>query len=107
MVTIAGQPMSGGKVAFAPIAKAAGEEAGKAAVGLVQPDGRFVLTTYTDGDGASVGEHWVTVFVPELPHPPATGSGEPPSNTPTSKRRAVPQKQVVVAGRENEINIAL
>jgi len=107
IVTLAGRPMTGGKVAFAPIAQAAGQIAGKAAIGLVQPDGQFVLMTYEDGDGAIVGEHWVTVFIPDTSPQPPPEPGEDPSTTPTYKRRAVPQKQVVVAGQDNEINIAL
>jgi hypothetical protein len=107
IVTMAGHPMTGGKVAFAPIAQAAGQIAGKAAIGLIQPDGQYVLMTYEDGDGAIVGEHWVTVFVPDTTPQPPPEPGEDPSTTPTYKRRAVPQKQVVVAGQDNEINIVL
>jgi hypothetical protein len=106
-VTIAGQPLSGGKVVFAPIAQAAGQNAGKAAIGLVQPGGQYVLMTYEDGDGAIVGEHWVTVFVPDTSPQPPPEPGDVPSTTPTYKRRAVPQKQIVVAGQDNEINVAL
>jgi hypothetical protein len=106
-VTLGNQPVVGGKIMFAPVAKADSLEAGKAAYGRTESDGSFALTTFGDGDGAIVGEHWVTVFVPNQTQPAASESGESGSDEPTYKRRAVRQKQVVIAGQENEINIAL
>jgi hypothetical protein len=106
-ITVGQQPVAGGKVMFAPAAKGDSLEAGKPAYGLTQPDGTFTLSTFGVGDGAIVGEHWVTVFVPDPAAQQLSKSDEGPSNEPTYKRRAVRQKQVVLAGRENEINIGL
>jgi hypothetical protein len=62
-VTVDGKPLTKGKVMFAPVAKD-GANPGKPAFGWLGPDGRFELTTYHDGDGAIVGDHWVTIFGP-------------------------------------------
>ncbi|TWT42719.1 DUF4198 domain-containing protein [Botrimarina hoheduenensis] len=60
-VTLDGKPLSNAKVMFAPVAAAGEIEAGKAAFGLLDSEGRFTLSTYKQDDGAVVGEHWVTV----------------------------------------------
>jgi hypothetical protein len=55
-VTIDGEAFGkGGMVVFQP------EESAKMATGLIQPDGSFVLTTYSSGDGATVGKHRVAI----------------------------------------------
>ena len=58
-VTIDGVPFTTGKVMFAPIAKGEDRRAGRPALGRLQSDGSFTLSTYEEGDGAIVGEHWV------------------------------------------------
>ena len=63
-VTIDGVPMSGGRVMFAPIAKEGSMDAGRRAFGEIQADGRYVLGTVSSDDGAVVGTHWITVYVP-------------------------------------------
>lgn len=50
-----GTPLSGGKVLFSPL------DSQKSAIGLVQPDGTFVLSTLSDGDGAMPGRYRVGI----------------------------------------------
>ncbi len=107
-VTLENQPLTAGKVMFAPVAKQDAMDAGKPAVGLIQPDGSFALTTLNDGDGAIVGEHWVTVFVPQNGVAAKAVESEEGNEPPQQfKRIAVPKKQVVVADQDNQINIQL
>src|SRR5262245_35967084 len=61
-VVIDGQPFSAGKVMFAPVAKGDDRRAGRPAFGKLASDGSFTLGTYKLGDGAVVGDHWVTVI---------------------------------------------
>ncbi len=104
-VTIDGRPFSQGKVMFAPIAKAGDVNSGKPAFGRLRPDGSFSLTTYHDGDGAVVGEHWVTLIrVADPSRPPANTHA---AGIATFGRVTVPQKKSVIAGQDNEIDIAI
>jgi hypothetical protein len=93
-VRIEGRPLTTGKVMFAPIAQGDNANAGKPAFGRIQSDGRYVLTTLSENDGAIVGEHWVTILDGEVP-------GMPPF-----PRLPVGQKQTVASGT-NEIDIEL
>jgi hypothetical protein len=45
------------------------------AVGQIQSDGTYELTTYKPADGAVVGKHFVVVM------PPVEGNDEPPSES--------------------------
>ena len=54
-VTLDGKPLSAGSVLFVP-AK------GRGAGAKLAPDGTFVLTTYSQGDGAILGKHRVAVL---------------------------------------------
>lgn len=92
-----GKPVSGGMVYFSPIGTG-GKSAvtGKPASGSVGDDGKFVLTTYQDGDGAVIGQHHV-IYSPPLsdgpaPKFPCAGS--------------VPADQTVKAGK-NEFTVDL
>lgn len=108
-VTIDGRPMTSGKVMFAPIKNGPGIEAGKPAIGAIHDDGSFELSTYQDGDGAVVGEHWVTVFGADS-HTVLTQaehSSSPDNKIPAFDRLNITEKQLVKAGIANEINIAL
>lgn len=58
IVLLDGKPLSQGTVVFTP-------EFGRAATGTIQADGRFVLTSYHPGDGASLGKHRVAVIARE------------------------------------------
>lgn len=53
-VTVNGKPLGKGTVVFVP-------ERGRGANGIIRPDGTFILTTYTEGDGAIVGINKVGV----------------------------------------------
>jgi hypothetical protein len=53
-VTVAGTPVTGGTIQFVP-------DTGKAAIGSIEPDGTYSLTTYRAGDGALVGPHKVVI----------------------------------------------
>jgi hypothetical protein len=56
-VTLDGAPVKKGTVMFVP-------SLGRAGHGVIAPDGTFDVTTYSDGDGAVIGEHKISVFVP-------------------------------------------
>lgn len=103
-VTIDGKPVVAGRVMFAPIAKGESREVGKPAFGTLQADGTFTLTTFEEGDGAVVGEHWVTIFGPdeETIVTPVSTAGMPKFS-----RLSVPQKQSVAGNQENEIEVSL
>jgi hypothetical protein len=54
-VKLDGKLLAGGSVMFTP-------ETGRGAVGVINPNGEFVLGTYEPDDGAIVGKHKVAVF---------------------------------------------
>lgn len=54
VVTLDGKPVTSGLVRFWP-------EGGRTAEGYLGDDGKFVLRTYEDADGATLGTHKVTV----------------------------------------------
>ena len=65
--TCNGKPMTSGVVIFAPIPKDAGnpsELVGKPAHGKFTSEGKFVLSTYGDEDGAVAGRHTAQVTHP-------------------------------------------
>jgi hypothetical protein len=92
---------------FAPIAKGDQLNAGKPAFGTIQAGGRFDLTTYSKGDGAVVGEHWVTIYAPDG----SAGSvGAIQFTSPDGRkieRISVPRKVNVEAGQDNHVDIEL
>jgi hypothetical protein len=102
-VTIDGQPLTAGRVMFAPIATGDGRDAGKPASGRLQPGGRFVLTTFDEGDGAVVGDHWITVIGPAKDEVTPTGGAS--QRIADFGRFTVPMKQTVVAGQQNQLDI--
>ncbi len=55
-VTYKGKILPSGSVTFIP------DGPGKAAAGEIQEDGTYVMTTYSEGDGATVGSHKVMVI---------------------------------------------
>ncbi|WP_145177085.1 hypothetical protein [Gimesia aquarii] len=55
-VTYKGKPLPLGSVTFIP------DGMGKAASGEIQEDGSYVLTTYSKGDGAIIGNHKVMII---------------------------------------------
>ena len=65
-VTIDGNPLSDATVVFKPA-----DSDGNTAVGRTDADGRFVLQTFENKDGAVAGKHLVTVTKVETTKPPA------------------------------------
>ena len=53
-VTWNGKPVECGTITFYP-------EKGRPATGSIQPDGSYRLTTFSNGDGAELGKHRVTI----------------------------------------------
>jgi hypothetical protein len=91
VVDASGQPMTGGFVEFE-----SKEDQNMLAVGDINADGNFVLTTYVNGvtaEGAVAGEHQVTVHPPQIEH------GGP---DPIRMRKAQN-----VEAKENEISLKL
>jgi hypothetical protein len=54
-----GVQLTSGVVYFSPVAGDGKTIVGKSGGGVVSPDGRFTISTYTEGDGAVVGQHRV------------------------------------------------
>lgn len=97
-VTIDNKPLFQGNVMFAPIARAGQENPGKPAFGKIQSNGDYHLTTFAQGDGAIVGQHWVTII----------NVGEDlPEGVPEFARVTAPEKVTVTAGNDNQIDIRL
>src|SRR3954466_2152102 len=96
-VTVDGKPLAKAKIRFAPTAKG-NTEPGKPAWGDVQTDGTYRLTTHKTGDGAVVGEHWVTILNPDE---------DLPQGVPDFSRLMLPKKAQVAAAKDNEINFVL
>ncbi len=70
VVLCEGKPVPFAKVQFNPKAAEGTKSAivGKPGFAFADKDGRFVLSTYGDGDGAVIGKHVVTA-VPDPGHP--------------------------------------
>lgn len=51
-----GEPVTTGQIVFFP------DSGGKIAVGQIQKDGTYILTTYKEGDGALPGSHQVAII---------------------------------------------
>ncbi len=65
-VTYQGQPVPAGKVMFAPLREGdSSETQSRPGVGIVGPDGRFTVTTYSSGDGSALGRHSVIYYPPD------------------------------------------
>ena len=107
VVSVDGQPLAQGKVLFSPTAAEGGIEAGKPALGTLQPDGSYTLTTYDDGDGAVVGQHWVTVLWPNPNAKSTSPAPGVPARKPPMARFKVRERKAVVAGQDNQIDIQL
>lgn len=96
VVLCEGQPVRGAQVYFAPKADGKSAVVGKPAFSWTGEDGRFVLSTYGDGDGAVVGSHTVRV---------TTGT-EFPCNCVGEETRDLMDVEVK-EGEENEFEISL
>lgn len=60
-----GNPVTAGTITFTPVETDGAPRDGKTAVGTLQSNGVFALTTYESDDGAIVGKHRVHYFPPE------------------------------------------
>jgi hypothetical protein len=97
-VTIDDKPLFQGRIMFAPSARGEETIAGKPAWGDIGPDGTYNLSTMKAGDGAIVGEHWVTVI---------NSKEELPPGVPKFGRVMAPRRVQVVADKDNQIDIKL
>lgn len=106
IVKMDGKPLPGGRVMFQPIASGEKKIVGQVAIGQIQKDGSFVLTTYEDGDGALIGAH----------HPVVMENRQ--EDDPNAARPTVAGPKIgvislndityeVVAGEDNEFTIEL
>jgi hypothetical protein len=103
VVLYKGQPVAGAEVNFRP-------KEGHPATGRTGPDGRFVLTTYEEGDGAVPGTHTVTVqLFPEeaLPGMEAETSGAAAIPEKYADPASSPLTQEVKAGEKNDLTLEL
>ncbi len=66
-VTLKGTPVTKGRIAFYP-------PKGRPAMGAIQSDGTYTLTTFDQGDGALLGNHRVTITANETVGGPPTPS---------------------------------
>ncbi|MCA9080179.1 MAG: hypothetical protein KDA58_06445 [Planctomycetaceae bacterium] len=114
-VTCEGEPVTSGSIAFTPVASGNGELPGKPALGKVNSDGTFQLTTYQPNDGAIVGKHRVSITFPgqELGGLPGEqyGDDSPPQRLPQGLPPCAAAPRVieveVEAGGDNSFTIEL
>lgn len=85
IVLLDGKPLDHGMVTFVPAA-------GRGAKGSIGSDGRFVLGTHSDADGALVGRHRVAVTAFEKPvwPPNYDRDGQESDKSPVPPRYASP-----------------
>lgn len=101
-VTSNGTPVPTGTIVFNPISTGTSNMVGKSATGYIE-EGKFVLSTYGDADGAVIGEHSVIV----------TGKETPPEESGEVEWGAAPnwgsttETFTVVAGQDNQFEIKL
>lgn len=110
-VTLDGQPFPGVKLMFAPVAKSTNGKAGSPGFGVVQADGSYTLGTYERGDGAVVGDHWITVIRLPLNDLPPDVQQQAKQNFADRRiqfeRVKFPQRVSVAEGEENRIDVPL
>ncbi len=99
VVSIDGKPLEGGRLMFAPVAAPGSLKSGKPGFADIAPDGSFVVSTYTDQDGAVVGEHWVSLINLD----PKSAAGQRIK----AERVTVPNRVAVVDGQDNEVKVEL
>lgn len=91
-VTYQGKPAIGGRVLFLP------DGGGKQGLGTIQPDGSFVLGTFSADDGALVGKHHAMLVRVAF---------DPSGKDELSFRRAEQQWIIVESDKANEFAIEL
>ena len=99
VVMLDGEPLTGGKVMFAPVATSDTIHAGKPGFANIQSDGSFEVSTYKPGDGAVVAAHRVTIINSD----PKSAAGQ----RIRASRVAMPEQVAVSAGQTNEFTIEL
>ncbi len=68
-VTCNGKAVADAAIIFSPVPRSESDrEAGKAASGSTDADGRYSLSTFSRGDGALVGKHRVAITLDEPNH---------------------------------------
>ncbi len=101
-----GNPVNGGMITFAPVGNAG--NVGKPAVGEVQSDGSFVLSTDTKGDGAVVGRHRVIYTPPTTEAAPVEEGKHAEAPPPSPYAGLMPKDaEVEITAGENKITIDL
>lgn len=63
-VTCQGKPVPHAMVFFEPLASGQSAMTGKQGFGECNEKGEFIISTYSDKDGAVIGKHWVHVMPP-------------------------------------------
>lgn len=97
-VLFEGKPLTEGQLMFSPVATGGDMNSGKAGFGNLKGDGTFEISTYTDGDGAVVAKHRVTLINnPKTPAGKALGVN----------RVMIPEALVVESGRKNNFTIEI
>ncbi len=96
IVLCEGQPVREAQVYFSPKMTGKSAEVGKAGFSWTGEDGRFVLSTYGDGDGAVVGPHIVRV----------TTSSKYPCTCVGEETRDLMEVEIK-AGEKNEFEVVL
>jgi hypothetical protein len=95
-VTVDDVPLFQGRVLFTPVATGEDRKAGRTALGKIDSEGNYRLTTYATNDGAIVGEHWAIVINSEE---------DLPKGVPEFARLTLPGKVRVVAEKDNKIDL--
>ena len=67
VVTIEGKPLANAAIAFMPVG------GGRFGYGATDEDGQFKIGTFTDSDGAIVGEHRISITLQDIISPAAMG----------------------------------
>ena len=89
-VTFGGKAVASGRVVFDPA------DGKHPAQGVIEPDGRYTLTTFNSGDGALLGKHQVTIRVTRPVGPlTATSPPNPQGNANLSPRAKMMQVESV------------
>jgi hypothetical protein len=92
-VTYKGQPLTSGTINFLP----EDPNTGRPAVGEIQPDGSFQLTTQTPGDGAMGGKYKVSISAYEVDKsqgasPPQGGVADQVAVARAQRKSLIPEK---------------
>lgn len=99
IVKLSDKPFPQGSIVFSPVAQGEDANPGKPATAKIQSDGTYRLSTFSKEDGAILGEHWVTII--------AHDEDNLPEGVPEFARIQVPEKKLVAAGKDNQIDISL